>query len=145
MKLSLFLYEEIDGWVNLRWRTVTESNNYGFEIQRACDDGIFKRISFVLRKGTLQQPQFYEFKDQPAEPGKYYYRLKQIDFNGDFLYSSIIEVAVSQTPAFQLEQNYPNLFNQNTIVRYEINKDAVVILKIYNLTGQWQEMLVNEY
>ena len=70
VKLSLFFYKQIDGWVNLRWRTVTESNNYGFEIQKACDDGIFERIGFVPGKGTTQQPQFYEFKDQQVELGE---------------------------------------------------------------------------
>jgi predicted phosphodiesterase len=90
VELSLFYCEQIDGLVRLNWQTATESNNYGFEIQRACDNGTFKRIGFVPGKGTTQQPQIYEFKDQQAEPGKYYYRLKQIDFDGDFHYSNII-------------------------------------------------------
>ncbi len=145
VELGRFSYELKDGRVSLNWHTVAESNNYGFEIQKSRDKINFNKIGFVPGQGTTQQPQQYEFNDRLLETGKFYYRLKQIDFDGAFEYSNWIEVPVNQATDFQLPQNSPNPFNQSTTISYKIDQDAEVTLEIYNIKGQWLETLVNEY
>src|SRR5690606_5901494 len=107
--------------VTLNWITASETNNYGFEIQRSLKDGKFIRqsvnedrwevVGFVEGKGTTSEQQFYTFTDRYLSAGKYQYRLKQIDFAGSVNYSKIVEVNTSVPVGFVLEQNYPNPFN----------------------------------
>ena len=70
-------------------------------------------------KGTTTEIQSYSFTDKP-EPGKYKYRLKQIDFDGTFAYSPEVEAEVKAPNVFSLEQNYPNPFNPTTKIKYTI-------------------------
>ncbi len=74
-----------------------------------------------------------------------YYRLKQIDLDGSFKYSDIIEVEVNNMPVqFSLEQNYPNPFNPITTINFTIPKEGLVTITIYNAIGQEIQKLVNE-
>ncbi len=81
---------------------------------------------------------------QEVSDGKYTYRLKQIDFDGSFQYSSEVEVEVSAPLEFSLEQNYPNPFNPSTTIRYSIPISEFVTLKIYDVLGNEVATLVNE-
>lgn len=143
VELTLFSYKIIDKQVNLTWHTATETNNFGFEIHKSWDKINFNRIGFVPGQGTTQNPQAYCFSDQLSVPATYYYRLQQIDYNGDFHFSKTLEVSVDQIENFQLVQIYPNPFNQQTVISYGINDDAFVTLKIYNSRGQLIESLIN--
>lgn len=145
VELSLFSYEIVNKCVDLIWHTATESNNYGFEIQRGNDNHNFNRIGFIAGRGTTQNPQIYEFTDQVSNAATYYYRLKQLDNNGEFHFSQTIEVAMGQPTGFQLIQNYPNPFNQETIISYQIDKNAFVTLEIYNTNGQLVNKIVDNY
>ena len=76
--------------------------------------------------------------------GTYYYRLKQIDFGGQYEYSDEIEVEVNGPLIFGLEQNYPNPFNPSTLIKYNVPQSGFVKLSIYNLVGEEVGLLVNE-
>jgi hypothetical protein len=115
VELIAFTCEVNDNIVTLFWQTATETNNSGFEIERAPSKSPPKgetsgwgRIGFVEGKGTTTEIQSYSFTDKP-EPGKYKYRLKQIDFDGTFACSPEVEAEVKSPNVFSLEQNYPNL------------------------------------
>lgn len=86
----------------------------------------------------------YKFIDKNPEPGKYSYRLKQIDFDGSFNYSNIIELEILSPEEFILEQNYPNPFNPVTVISYQLSVNSYVTLKIFDILGKEVETLVNE-
>ena len=127
--------------ITLSWKTSTEVNNYGFEIQRSNDNNNFVTVGFVNGSGTTTKPHTYSYIDNIS--GNFYYRLKQVDFNGAFEYSSVVEVS-TLPESFQLEQNYPNPFNPTTIISYQIPKAGLVTLKVYDVLGREEVTLVNE-
>ncbi len=129
--------------VTLCWSTATETNNKGFEIERSNDKHIWEKIGFVNGHGTVTEPKNYSFEDLTIISDVYYYRLKQVDFNGDFTYSKTIEVTIGLPKEYSLSQNYPNPFNPVTTINYQIPKDGFVSLKVYDILGKEIATLVN--
>ncbi|MCH9028333.1 MAG: T9SS type A sorting domain-containing protein [Bacteroidetes bacterium] len=133
-----------DGNVILNWSTATEINNQMFEIERRSKESQFITIGYVEGYGTTTEPQEYFYLDNTVETGFYVYRLKQIDFGGQFEYSDEIEVEVNGPLTFGLEQNYPNPFNPSTNIKYSVPENGFVNLSVYNLVGEEVSVLVNE-
>jgi photosystem II stability/assembly factor-like uncharacterized protein len=137
--------------VTLNWTTATELNNQGFEIQRSQMSNVksqndWFKIGFVPGSGTTTEPRSYSFVDSDLRPGKYSYRLKQIDYDGTFEYSDVVTVEISfVTPVeFALEQNYPNPFNPITTIKYNLPFRTQVTLQVFNLLGEEVKTLVND-
>ncbi len=88
----------------------------------------------------------YSFKDNSVMNGMIYqYRLKQIDENGEFNYSNVIEITADLIPnSFNLSQNYPNPFNPATNIQFEVPSPQFVSLKVYDIVGKEVITLVNE-
>ncbi len=129
--------------VLLTWKTATETNNHGFEVQRSMDRKTFSDVGFVQGSGTTTEEHSYSYSDNP-QGEKIYYRLKQIDLNGGYTYSNIIEVDNLIPTEYSLSQNYPNPFNPSTVIKYQLPKSSNVTLEIYDLLGQRVCTLVNE-
>ncbi|MDH3269324.1 MAG: YCF48-related protein, partial [Ignavibacteria bacterium] len=131
--------------VDLNWVTATETNNSGFEILRITqnEDG-WNKIGFVPGYGTTTETQHYSFTDNDVKPGKYQYKLKQIDYDGTFEYSKIVEVEIPLVNKFSLSQNYPNPFNPTTSLQYAIGSKQFVTLKVFDLLGREVATLINE-
>lgn len=151
VELISFTAEVLENKVELNWSTATETNNSGFEILRfAQKDNIeWDEIEFVPGHGTTTESQHYSFTDNNVSPGKYQYKLKQIDYDGTFEYSQIVEVEIPFVNKFSLSQNYPNPFNPITKIKFEIpgqarNDIALVTLKVYDILGREVAALVNE-
>ncbi len=133
------------GFAYLSWKTATEKNNSGFEIQRKTGAD-WERVSFIQGYGTTTKENSYSFRDNISAllSGVIYYRLKQIDYNGTYEYSKEIMVNSTAPSDFSLMQNYPNPFNPGTLINYSIPQNSNVILKVYDSNGSEVATLVNE-
>jgi hypothetical protein len=128
--------------VNLEWSTASEINNMGFEIQKRFNNDFFT-IGFVEGAGTTTERKSYNFTDKNLNPGNYSYRLKQVDFDGRYEYSPVVEADVLSPDNYSLDQNYPNPFNPSTVINWQIPVDSYVSLIIYNVLGKEVVRLVN--
>ncbi len=123
--------------VTLSWTTATELNNLGFEVQRSIENKNWNTIAFVEGAGTTTSSQSYGYVDNSISSGKYFYRLKQVDFNGSFEYSNVVDVLVGIPNEFVLSQNYPNPFNPSNInYLMQYRQQSFVTLKVYDIIGK---------
>lgn len=143
VELTSFTASVIDYSVVLNWSTASEVNNSHFEIERSSDNQSYISIGNVAGNGTTTQNISYSFTDNSISENKYYYRLKQVDFDGSFEYSDVIEVDINISD-FSLSQNYPNPFNPTTNIEYRIADFGYVTLKIFDILGNEVVTLVNE-
>ena len=148
VELKTFTARIVDGNTILEWSTATETNNFGFEIQRSYNNGEngggWFTAGFVEGQGTTTSIHNYTFTDKGL--GKtVYYRLKQIDYNGAYRYSEVLKVNSVSIKTIALEQNYPNPFNPSTKIRYQVANDGFVNLKVFNSMGEEVVALVNSY
>jgi len=144
VELSSFTATSNGKEVLLSWSTATELNNLGFEVQRSVDQEEFFTVGFVNGHGTTTEKHNYTFTDRSLNNGKNYYRLKQVDYDGRYEYSAVIEVEVSAPLEFWLEQNYPNPFNPTTTIGYGIKGKNNVKITILNAIGEEVAVILNE-
>ncbi len=122
----------------LKWSTATEVNNHGFDIERrTIGSTSWAKVGFVAGNGTSNIAHNYSYADNNVTAGKYAYRIKQIDNNGNFKYSASAEISVAGLPReLKLYSNYPNPFNPSTKVQFTIPENGNVRLNVYNVIGQ---------
>ena len=151
VELAAFTAAVVGNDVSLVWITATETNNFGFDIQRKfVESDSWEKIHFVAGHATTTQVP-YQYTDENLAVGSYNYRLKQIDTNGSFEFSAIITVEVGVPEAFALNQNFPNPFNPSTTINYQISTAALndalateTTLTIFNILGARVLTLINE-
>lgn len=118
--------------IQLHWSTAHEVNNDRFDIESSVDGENFIKVGEVLGNGNTSEVSIYNYVDRTKgyrAQGRYY-RLKQVDYNGDYDYSNTIYVSFEN--AIEELNVYPN--PASTMLQIDIKKDA--IMRIYNLTGR---------
>jgi len=126
---------QADGVVHLLWRTDSETNNFGFYLQRRCGKGVYSNIRFVAGRGTTTQETTYEVIDTLQYHGTYNYRLKQVDQDGSFQYSQPIRINYLSKMADLTLSSYPNPFNSQTQITFTLSQMELVSLTIYDILG----------
>ncbi|MBK8381100.1 MAG: T9SS type A sorting domain-containing protein [Ignavibacteria bacterium] len=108
--------------------------------------GEWTKIGFLNGNGNSTEMKHFSFTDRGLNQGKFNYRLKQIDFNGNFAYYNLAnEVIVGVPEKFSLSQNYPNPFNPSTKINFDLPFGANISLKVYAMTGKELSTLVSGY
>jgi hypothetical protein len=137
--------------VKLNWQTASEYNNHSFDIQKSSNGQDWKHLGTVGGNNTLAAVSNYQFYDVEPIMGNNYYRLKQVDYDGDFEYSDVINIRIasSNQQKFKL---YPNPTNSFVIIE---NVEIGKTIQIFNVLGQMirevqveflqQKLLLNEF
>jgi hypothetical protein len=141
------------GVVRITWQTISETNTYGYYVERQ-DEGskIWTTVSnLIAGSGTTLQPHTYSWTDMHALLPSYTYRLRVVTLNGATSFSQAITVSGilavrsgAEPYVFKLSQNYPNPFNPTTTIQYSIKNPGHVTLIVYNVLGQEVTHLVDE-
>lgn len=130
--------------VVVEWATATETNNYGFYIERSLDNVNFEEIGFVKGAGDSEYENAYSYTDKETDDvGVYYYRLKQVDFDGTYEFSSVISASIKAPNSYSLYQAYPNPFNPSATIKFDLKESGLVKLTVYNSLGQVVNTLIN--
>ena len=144
VEMSSFTSIVSNNTVDLKWATQTEHNNSQFQVERRSAGTEWTRVGTVTGSGNTSTVRNYSFSDRNVASGNYNYRLKQVDFNGNFKYYDLSnEVIIGVPSAFSLSQNFPNPFNPSTTINYQLAVDSKVELKVFDLAGKEVSSLVN--
>ena len=139
IKLLTFVADVSEKKVRLRWSTGEEEGNSFFTIERGSDPSHFETIEFIAGAGDSEEILHYEYLDESPLSGRYYYRLKQTDFSGDFTYSELVSAWID--PPVELEI-YPNPVKSGETVKIRFpdsEKPEVFELALYNANGTLED------
>jgi hypothetical protein len=125
-----------DGMVKLQWRTATESNNYGFEVERRATGEGWQRIGFVAGAGTSNAPRDYRFDDVSPGARLVSYRLHQIDRNGSSTYSTVINISTSDAASGAAVSVYPSSLTAEGTLLLSLNSREEVTIEVFDRLGR---------
>lgn len=130
---------KFSGRNELKWNTVSETNNKGFYIERSFDGIDFKSIGFISSKannGNATSSLNYEFNDFTPSTGTNYYRLKQTDKDGKFTYSSVVTLKGNKLVGATISAIYPNPVKDNLTITIGSATAEKASLVITDLSGK---------
>ena len=128
----------------LFWETGSETNNYGFEIERSVDGLSWSTIGFVAGAGNSTQKKSYNYIDEGLSPRRYIYRLKQIDQTAGYTYSYTVSAKILGSKLFELDQNYPNPYSGITIIEFTLGEDRDVKITLLDVQGKLVRLLLKK-
>jgi hypothetical protein len=142
IELVSFDCKVLDSKAHLTWRTASETQNAHFLVQHSTDGVTFRDLAQIPGKGDSQVENHYEYLHENPSPGTNYYRLKQVDFDGNFEYSHIVSVNIEQTQG--KVQVYPNPFSDGFRVEVSAADGLPVPARLYDGLGRqvWQGIIL---
>ena len=137
VELTDFTVLENEADVTLSWETASELNNAGFYVEHLRPESSdYEQIGFVEGHGTIETVQYYRYQVQGLSAGMHRFRLKQVDFDGTFEYSPVVEISVRLESAYQLGKAYPNPFNPQSTFSLTVGRDQEVQITLHDLLGK---------
>lgn len=131
--------------VVLRWTTASETNNAGFDVQQyVVSPGHWRTIGFIEGHGTTVEAQTYQYRVEASATGSLRFRLKQVDFDGTFAYSPIVELRIEQPVQTTLAPAYPNPFNPTIRLTFSVASTDRVSLRVYDALGREVALLFDD-
>lgn len=130
--------------VEVTWLLQDLGSNVTFDVFRRENPPVLELRGYQPMRDPeiFQKDNEFVYRDRSAEPGKTYrYRVSVVE-EGEVTVSFETTISVPSV-AFALEQNYPNPFNPNTTIRFSIDREALVVLSIYDISGRLVRTLVN--
>jgi len=144
VELTAFSASFTAAGIELKWSTATETNNFGFAIERRSENSGFEEIGFVKGNGTSTTVNTYSFVDSKPLDGAVYYRLKQTDLDGSVNYSNEIMADNSgMVSGFRLIGNYPNPFNPSTTISFSTGEKINARVTVRDILGSEVAELFN--
>lgn len=136
VELTSFSAVIVANGVRLEWSTASETNNSGFQVEQIEVDDSATEIGFVNGHGNTTLPQSYSYLVEGLLPGRHVFRLKQIDFDGAFEYSDLVEAVVEVPGEYLIEPAYPNPFNPTTALHFAVARDQEVQVALFDASGR---------
>jgi hypothetical protein len=136
IKLIAFTAACENDQVKLNWATATEVNNDYFMVQRTADGSNFKTIAIVDGAGNSTTRMNYSFIDEQPLNGNAYYRLKQTDFDGEYVYSSTQPSSCNTKSTFGITNTYPNPVQDYVNLVLNSDKEGIVNIVMYDMRGR---------
>ncbi len=138
VELVSFTAKLQDEQVVLDWKTASELDNNYFSIEQSTDGRLFKELERVKGAGTTNISQTYQFFDSNPDDGVNYYRLRQVDFNGDESFSSIVQVTSSKNLKIGELSIIPTIVQNDAFLKIDFSgiNESESILEIINISGQ---------
>ncbi len=152
-KIVAFTAKIKGGEVELNWRIINPGNLYKFKIEnKKAGTELYNSLSDVLFSNFRKKEEtdslssfYYTYSDKPQENGVYFYKISVYDLYNKVVASEEIKIGITEVPEFSLNQNNPNPFNPSTIISYQLLVPTHVNLKVYSLTGQVVDLLVDAF
>jgi hypothetical protein len=120
----------------LTWRTLSERNNSGFEVQHRAGDEAFEAVGFREGQGTTSEATAYRFRVADLTPGPHAFRLKQVDTDGSSSLTEVVRVEVELEKAFAWSEVAPNPVSGSGAVSMQVRKTQDVTVELYDLLGR---------
>ena len=123
--------------VALSWQTLAETNNSGFEVQmRRAAEEAWETLAFVAGAGTTTETRRYTYRTDRIGPGTFAFRLRQVDFDGTYAYSPVVEQAVELATDYRLGEVWPHPVRSAANLSVSVREAQDVRVELFNTLGQ---------
>lgn len=130
--------------IELKWSTATEVNSAYFILERSTDAENWNEIARLASSGNSNAQKNYGYADNKLPVGKYFYRLKSVDNDGSYEYSKMINAEVLIPQELKISESFPNPFNPETRIKFEMPNKEKVRLSVFNQLGEEVAVLVDK-
>jgi hypothetical protein len=129
--------EAVTNYIDVSWATAVEINNNYFAIERSTDGATWDSIGLVLGHGNTTTETDYSYNDLNVIPDtRYYYRLKQVDYNGNSKLTGVVSAIINGSSDFDIHGFIPNPATNSTSLVITSSSNIQVHIDFFNIIGQ---------